>query len=309
MSGHLKVLLIEDSRGDAILLQKALDLALHETHSVQQAGTLSDALKILSHDKFDVALLDRSLPDAEGFDSLHSIQNMAPELPVIFVTAYKDEKMAFDAIGQGAQDYMFKDKVDAPLIQKAIQYAILRKQFESTLIARANYDMLTGLANRMLFESRVDMALHRMKRLGSRLAVLFLDLDGFKAVNDSLGHNAGDAVLREAARRLKNSLRSYDTVARFGGDEFAVLLENLPGAQYAELVAQKIIAEFAAPFVIAGRGQAIGVSIGITTLSFADYATRDELIRRADAAMYEAKSVTGSACRLFGASRSAEAAA
>lgn len=285
----LNVLLVEDNRGDAILIEKTMQQAMVGALSIVRCLSLAEALRALEQKSFDVVLLDRSLPDVQGFSGLHSIQNFSPKTPVVFLTAYQDEEMALDAIKQGAQDYLFKDQLDPHVIRRAIQYATLRKEFEGVLIMRANFDGLTGLANRILFESRLDMALARLKRQGGCCAVLFLDLNRFKAVNDTLGHAAGDIILKDVAIRLCSVLRKSDTVARFGGDEFAVLLEGLGKIEYSDFVAQKIIRSIAEPFDVLGNVMHLGVSIGISTAAQGLIPSRDELIESADRAMYLAK--------------------
>lgn len=294
----LKILLIEDSKGDSILIEKILQQALPEMHCLQKVSTIEAALKELSQYVYDVALLDRTLPDAQGFNGLLQIQNFSPKLPIIFLTAYKDEESAFEAITQGAQDYIFKDHMDAHVIKRAIQYAVLRKQYEGVLIMRANYDMLTGLANRILFQSRLDMALERTKRLGGMISVLLLDLDKFKTVNDTLGHAAGDKLLQEVSHRLKESLRPYDTVARFGGDEFAILFEHLPKSTHSEIAAKKIINVIEKPFVFSGQAMQVGISIGIANCQSGEM-SGDTLLMHADTAMYVAKSESKSAYRCY----------
>jgi diguanylate cyclase (GGDEF)-like protein len=296
----LRILLIEDSKGDAILISKVLQQAMPQIHALVKTSTIGEALKIVSEQEFDVALLDRTLPDTRGFSGLHSIQNMSPRLPVIFLTGYKDEYLALEAIRQGAQDYLFKDQLDAHLIRRAIQYAVLRKQFESVLIMRANFDMLTGLANRMLFESRLDVALTKMKRLGGIISVLLIDLDKFKLVNDTLGHIAGDKLLKEVGNRLKQSLRSYDVAARFGGDEFAILLEDISEYQQSEIVAKKITQIMATPFNLSGNELCVGVSIGVVNCNNNQDISRESLLLQADTAMYQAKSSSGNSYRIFG---------
>lgn len=304
LSHHpLSILLIEDSRGDALLIEKALNVAMPEGYRLQTVSTLADALKTLSEHTFDVALLDRSLPDVEGVSGLHSVQNMAPQLPIVFLTAYLDERVAFETIEQGAQDYLYKDNIDGRIIKRAIQYAVLRKQFENLLILRANFDMLTGLANRMLFESRLDMALARMKRHGGNLAVLFMDLDRFKFVNDTYGHAEGDKLLMGVANRLKQTLRPYDTAARFGGDEFAILLENIPEMQHGTLVAEKILKLFQTPFPVVGNDVSIGISIGVTTCNATIEAGGAAIMQCADAAMYQAKSKSGNGLCCYAADK------
>lgn len=286
----LTVLLIEDNKGDAILIKRTLKNAMMGAVEAEWVTSLEEALNALEAKEFDVALLDRSLPDVDDFTGLHSIQSFVPKLPVIFLTAYQDERTAFQAIEQGAQDYLFKDRMDGHTIKRAVQYAILRKQFEGILTLRANFDALTGLANRMLFESRLDMALARMKRQGGNLAVLFIDLDRFKQVNDTLGHAAGDLVLKEVAARLCKVLRPYDTAARFGGDEFAILLEGMPEKKHAEVVLRKIHEALKLPFTVKGKEVVIGASIGVAACEAeAGISSGDELIQQADAAMYAGK--------------------
>jgi diguanylate cyclase (GGDEF)-like protein/PAS domain S-box-containing protein len=154
----------------------------------------------------------------------------------------------------------------------------------------AHHDSLTRLPNRLLFNDRLDQAIRQAKRKSGKFALLFLDLDKFKAVNDSLGHAAGDAVLKEAAERIRRLVRQSDTVARMGGDEFTVILADLGGRAEADRVAGKIHAAFAAPFELGspGRHVNVGVSIGIA-LYPADAQEADALLSLADAAMYAAK--------------------
>lgn len=296
----LKILLIEDSPGDAIIITKVLQQALPQSHTLEKASTIGEALKIVAEQEFNVALLDRTLPDARGFSGLHSIQNMSPKLPVIFLTGYKDEYLALEAIKQGAQDYLFKDQLDAHLIKRSIQYAVQRKQFENTLIMRAHFDMLTGLANRMLFENRLEIALTKMKQLGGLISLLLLDLDKFKNINDTLGHIAGDKLLKEVANRLKQSLRSYDVAARFGGDEFAILLEDLSECAQSEAVVQKIIHVLNQPFHLSGQEIRINVSIGVANCNEHQDIDSEALLQQADVAMYEAKLMIGNTYHVFG---------
>ena len=163
-----------------------------------------------------------------------------------------------------------------------------RTALEAQLTHQAFHDPLTGLANRALLRDRADHALTRATRRGQPpLALLFLDLDNFKTVNDSLGHSAGDALLEEAARRLLACVRASDTVARLGGDEFAIFVEDPADDGGCTLVAERIVTSLARPFTIAGREVFIGASLGIATALDGDGA--DDLLRNADVAMYMAK--------------------
>jgi diguanylate cyclase (GGDEF)-like protein/PAS domain S-box-containing protein len=163
-----------------------------------------------------------------------------------------------------------------------------RKVLEEQLEHQAFHDPLTGLANRALFTNRVEHALARTVRSEESLAVLFLDLDDFKTVNDGLGHDAGDELLVAVGRALQECLRPMDTVARLGGDEFAILLEDLPDRGMAAGVANRVLAALSRPFVVHGRGVEIGASIGIAGPTGNNLTARD-ILRNADSAMYAAK--------------------
>ena len=165
--------------------------------------------------------------------------------------------------------------------------ALERQAIEDAIRDRAVHDPLTGLPNRVLFVDRLEHALARIGRQDSQAAILFLDLDHFKLVNDSLGHHVGDELLTAAAPRLRQALRSSDTVARFGGDEFGILLEDIASERDAIETAERIAAIFARPFVLSGSEHFVTTSIGIALARGGERA--DELIRDADAAMYRAK--------------------
>ncbi|MFN6963395.1 MAG: EAL domain-containing protein [Pyrinomonadaceae bacterium] len=163
-----------------------------------------------------------------------------------------------------------------------------RKSLEDQLTHQALHDPLTKIANRLLFRDRVDHALSKLQRTKSTLAVLFLDLDNFKAINDSLGHAAGDKLLISVAQRLQDCLRHTDTAARLGGDEFAVLLEAMHHPDEAVMIAERIKNVIRQSFSIEGKEISVGTSIGIAYSSEAIQA--EELLRNADLAMYRAKS-------------------
>ena len=163
-----------------------------------------------------------------------------------------------------------------------------RKEAEQQIEYQAYHDALTGLANRRLFQEHLSLALALAQRRTSTVAVLFLDLDHFKVINDSLGHTIGDELLREISRRLRGSVREGDTVARVGGDEFTVVLQELPGGDAAAVVAQKILRTVAEPIEIGGHRLYVTTSIGITLFP-EDGDDAETLLRHADTAMYRAK--------------------
>jgi diguanylate cyclase (GGDEF)-like protein/PAS domain S-box-containing protein len=185
--------------------------------------------------------------------------------------------------------YVVYDADDKPVrMLGSMMDVTVRKSLEEQLTHQALHDPLTKIANRVLFRDRVDHTLSKFKRSNGSLAVLFLDLDNFKAINDSLGHAAGYKLLLAVAQRLQDCLRNSDTAARLGGDEFAVLVEYMHQAEEAEMIAERIMAVFRQPFLIEGKGVHVGTSIGIASNS-QSAKNSDEILRNADLAMYLAK--------------------
>lgn len=164
----------------------------------------------------------------------------------------------------------------------------IRKRYEQQLLRQANYDILTGLPNRMLALDRLKLALAQARRENTQVGVMFLDLDNFKHINDTLGHDAGDNLLIEAARRISSCLRGTSTVARLGGDEFLVILPGLTGTDASSQVADRILKTFAPPYILNGQEVFITTSIGIAVFPV-DSDNSGTLLQHADAAMYRAK--------------------
>jgi diguanylate cyclase (GGDEF)-like protein len=182
-----------------------------------------------------------------------------------------------------------------------------RRRTEKQLRDRSFHDALTGLPNRGLFFDRLSHANARAKRhRGAQFAVLFLDLDGFKEVNDTLGHQAGDELLVALARRLEECVREVDTVARLGGDEFVILLERLGGIGDAVQVAQRVLWRIAQPLLLDGRAVAVGASIGIAVSPEGEQRP-EKLLRDADMAMYRAKLLGAGRYEIFDAAAASAA--
>lgn len=192
------------------------------------------------------------------------------------------------------------------LMTGTIQDITERKQAEAQIHALALYDSLTGLPNRILFRDRLEQALQQAIRFNTVLAVMFIDLDYFKDVNDSLGHNAGDALLSEVAQRLQAATRAIDTVARLGGDEFTIFLQNITSLDSVCTVAQKIMLSISQPFVIESRTIFVTASIGIAVYPD-DGDTIDDLLKQADTAMYHAKEQGKNNYQLFSPTMQAQA--
>jgi diguanylate cyclase (GGDEF)-like protein len=296
--GALRVLSVEDNPGDAILVREMLRDASPDGFVLENADRLSAAVACLLDGAVDCVLLDLSLPDAEGLEALAQVRTVALDVPIIVLSGRSDEVLAVQAVHEGAQDYLIKGQVDARLLSRSINYAIERKRAEVELAHQALHDALTGLPNRALFYDRLGQALNRVGRHSAAVAVLFLDLDRFKLVNDSLGHGAGDRLLVSVAERLSCVLRAGDTAARFGGDEFVILCEDVSGERQAMAIAERIAAELDAPFTIDSDEVFVRTSVGIA-LAIEAGARPEALIRDADAAMYRAKERGGGVYEVF----------
>ncbi|SDG56458.1 diguanylate cyclase domain-containing protein [Roseospirillum parvum] len=414
-SRRRSVLLVEDNPGDARLIEILLASSGGEPFEVVHAPTLGEALGRLDAAPVDVVLLDLSLPDSLGLDTVDRMRRAHPELPIVVLSGTGDDDLALEAVKRGAQDYLVKGSAEGDLIRRALRYAIERhtlarrlmqaeaafrytdsglmvfdhdfqvarvnpaftrltgfegnevvglsagdldgwhvegpsltrilgwvaerggwdgevvarrkdqatfpalvrvnpmrdpmgavagyvavltditdhKRHEAELVRRATTDALTGLPNRPRFEAllaEILEALTHGERRGDvgRVGLLFVDLDHFKDVNDTLGHDAGDELLRQVADRLRRAVRTSDTVARLGGDEFTILLTRIADLADAETVAGKVVRSLSRAFTIGEDEVSISGSVGIA-LAPEHGSNGEALLRAADHAMYRAK--------------------
>ena len=412
MSFEFQVLVLEDNPGDLRLLREMVAEAGEMRFRLNAVTRLMEALEVLDGAPYDLILADLNVPDSSGLDTFQSLQQRAPDTPVILVTGNTDESTALAAVAKGAQDYLMKDGLDARALLRAMMYAVERNRVEQerrqlvaileattdvvwtispegrirflnqaghavlglpagtdvgavdlmehfapwaarlvqdeaipvamrdglwlgetallgpqgieipvsqiiiahrsasgrllflSTIARdirerkhaeerlarlAHYDPLTDLPNRDLFRDRLTQAMQRARRHNRLLALLFLDLDNFKDVNDTLGHSAGDQLLKQIGARLQRCLRGEDTVGRLGGDEFTILIEDLESIEQLQVVLDKLLRELAIGVTLGGTEVFVTASIGATLYPLDD-ADAESLLKQADAAMYQAKS-------------------
>jgi diguanylate cyclase (GGDEF)-like protein len=287
MSEPCRVLLIEDNPGDVRLIREMLAEDDEPAFHLECAGRLAQGLECLATTAVAVVLLDLSLPDSFGIETFTRVYAHSPKVPIIVLTGNDDRTVALSAVKGGAQDYLVKSRLDRELLLRSIQYSIERKHYQEQIERQANYDALTGLPNRNLLRDRLRQAM--LAHGGRRsLAVVFLDLDHFKFVNDGLGHNTGDELIHRVAQRLQDVVRKEDTVARLGGDEFILLLDGHAGDDAIYGIMQRVIGRVSEPVVIDGQELCITCSAGVSMYP-QDGADVDTLLRNADAAMYRAK--------------------
>ncbi|MGB5812611.1 MAG: EAL domain-containing protein [Polyangiales bacterium] len=284
-----EVLLVEDNLIDAQLIRRLLRRITDAYYRITHVRTLNDAVLSAEELNPDVILADLNLPDSRGTQTVSSLQTSYPDIPLVIVSAWEDEAISLRSVKAGAQDYLVKGHIDGANLHRVIRYAVERKRTELELVRLAQFDQLTSLPNRTLLRERVDHALRRATRSGAGVATLVLDMDRFKEINDMLGHEIGDKLLIEAARRIRDSVRDQDTVARLGGDEFAVILEGVSEAKEVLPVVERIMTSLEALDQIDGHEVSSSTSIGIAM--YPDNGNDlSELLRAADLAMYQAKS-------------------
>jgi diguanylate cyclase (GGDEF)-like protein len=255
--------------------------------SLHCTDRLSLGLEHLSAGGTGLVLLDLSLPDSFGLETFTKVYAHSPTVPIIVLTGNDDHMLALSAVKSGAQDYLVKGRLDRELLLRSMQYSIERKRYQQQLEHQANYDALTGLPNRNLLHDRLRQAVYS-QRNPRAIAVVFMDLDHFKFVNDSLGHSVGDKLLKGMGERLRSVLREGDTVGRVGGDEFVLILNDQANEEVIFRAMQRISAKVAEPIDVEGKELYVTCSAGIS-LYPQDGPDVDTLLKHADAAMYRAK--------------------
>jgi len=293
---RVRILLVEADPGVRGRLEDLLRRARHSVFALDRAGDLETALARLRDGGCDVCLAGARLPDGDGLDLVRAAQSRDLAVPVIVLAAHATLERDLEAMMLGAADLLDVARLDAGLLERTVRYALARRRQAARLSHLAQHDELTGLANRALFQDRLHRALAWARRHNRLAAVMVLDLNGFKAVNDRLGHVAGDRLLGVVAGRLRRRVRETDTVARLGGDEFALVIENLAKPEHAALVTRKLLDAIAPPIELEGHEVAVTASLGVALFP-RDGTDGETLLRQADAAMYRAKAEGGNLCR------------
>lgn len=300
------ILLVEDDEDDYVLARGLLSEIFGPSLKLDWVETWDAGLEALRKGTHDICLADFRLGDRNGLELVREAATLGCTVPIILLTGQDNREIDLAAVKAGATDYLVKGEITAPLLDRAIRYAIERKKVEMQLVRFAQYDSLTGLANRSLFHTRLGDAIAHAKRTKQLVAVLLLDLDHFKNVNDSLGHPVGDMLLTQVSERLTACARETDTVARLGGDEFAVIATNMTHGDGAAALARKLIDALAAPFTLNGQEVFTATSMGITLFPLDDKEP-EQLLKNADMALYQAKAEGRGRYRFYDAKMNARA--
>jgi diguanylate cyclase (GGDEF)-like protein len=300
---NARILVVDDLPANVCLLEGMLRVAGYT--SVESTTNPSAVCELHRQNRYSLILLDLNMPGMDGFQVMEGLKADESEdyLPVIVLTAQPAHKLR--ALKAGARDFISKpfELVDVKTrIHNMLEVRLLYKKLESynkVLEQRTLHDSTTGLPNRDLFDDRLTHAIALAKRHTWMLAVMFLDLDRFKCINDTHGHAVGDRVLKEVAKRLLQHARDEDTVCRSGGDEFLYLLMNPQGAENIERIAGALLKTIGQPIDMGELQPVINASIGIAVYP-GNGTSGEQLIRNADTAMYRAKKA-GIGCILFNA--------
>ncbi len=288
----LRILVVEDSKADALLLSHHLRASGHGV-AFGLVQTEVEMAAALAREPWEVVIADYSLPGFTALDALQVVRRSGLDLPFIIVSGTIGEDVAVDAMRAGAHDYILKNNLTRllPAIEREVKEAgerAARRRAEMALAHQALHDDLTDLPNRHLLNDRLQQAILSAQRQHGALALLVMDLDRFKEINDTFGHHCGDILLQQVAERLVGLVRAADTVARLGGDEFAVILPGARTAHEAQLTAQKILAGLEPAFVVSGQTLDVGASVGV--VCWPQHGQDAEtLLRHGDVAMYAAK--------------------
>ena len=284
-----KILLIDDDRLQFRLTQQLFKAFVARDYELDWQSNYEDGLRALLAGDYTACLLDYRLGQRDGLELIQEATEQWCRVPIIFLTAETGSAVDIQAMNSGALDYLVKGEINAAVLERSLRYALKLGDTLEALRKLATRDELTGLLNRRVFYQTLDDERDRSERFGRSFAVILLDIDHFKQVNDTHGHPIGDTVLAEVARRLQSRVRTVDRVMRYGGEEFAVLMFECDATMAREL-AQRLFADIRkTPIETEHNSLSVTISAGIAMYP-AHGKTKEALVTAADDALYAAKS-------------------
>ena len=284
-----KILLIDDDRMQYRLLQAHFKNFQGERYDLEWAATYEDGLEKLLRGTHAACLLDYQLGDRNGLELIREAVAQGCRTPIVFLTAESAERVDIAAMNAGALDYLVKGEITPRMVERSLRYALKLGETLEALRRMATRDQLTALLNRREFERILTEEDERVRRFKHSLALVMVDIDHFKAVNDSHGHSAGDVVLREVARRLADELRTVDRAFRFGGEEIALLLVQTDREGALDVAKRACHAVEHDPIIVSDTlALNVTVSAGAAAMP-ADADSGLSLLNAADKALYAAK--------------------
>lgn len=284
-NSSIHILLVEDNQDYAYVLKTRFSTVKNPIFDIEHVENLQAGIESLAQKKFDAILLDLMLPDSRGLDTFLRLHTHAPAVPIVVLTGVEDEAMGLEAVRRGAQDFLAKRKADYEAVAKVLLYAIERHRTQGTLAELSLTDELTGLHNRRGFLALAEQQLKLSQRTKRGLALVFIDLDGFKQINDCFGHQQGDRALCDVAQILRSTFRSSDVIGRVGGDEFAVLAIEA-SRDSGDILKKRLYEKLKNHNEQESNGFKISLSCGVVNFDPERPCTLEELIHSADRAMY-----------------------
>lgn len=290
----LLIYLLEDDTEDAYLISKAIKSDAAENHSIGVFNSIEGLEKGLNNIRPEVVIIDLNVTDSRGLNTMIKVKNIAKDIPIIVLTGIDDPRTGDKLVQLGAQDFIPKSEMTASLLQRVIRFSKERFKLIKALEESALRDMLTRLYNREALEAKLLELISKAERYNEKFGVLFLDLNNFKALNDTHGHRAGDSLLSLLGSRLEIFSRSSDFISRYGGDEFITLIPNVKNIEECIAAAKsqlKVVCDDY--YVESDEGDALKLAVS-GSIGVAMYGlhgtTPKALINAADSAMYQAKS-------------------
>jgi len=290
------ILIVDDDPGARFTLHSSLE---NSGYRLSEAENGYQALQLCKQRMPDLILMDGMMPEMDGFTACKEIKKLtkARSPAIVMVTALHDENSIDRSFVAGAEDFITKP-VNLVVLRNRVKHLLQSKRSEKYIHRLAYYDNLTDLPNRSFFKARAVEMIQMAKRHDCQMALMFLDLDRFKLINDTMGHHIGDLLLKTVAQRIQGCLRSTDFIARLGGDEFTVVLGGVESKDDVTRIAEKICETFTHPLSLVNEKIHMSTSIGIAVYP-GDGADVDTLMRRADTAMYQGKNQGGSCFNYF----------
>ena len=292
----MNILLVDDDQLDRALVIRALQKS-DLSAQISEAVTVDQGLAMYAANTYDVVLLDYQMPQRNGIDMIVELRGESKDnsTAIVMMSSSEDEELSLACIRAGAQDFLLKSEISSARLKRALLQASTRFELERKLYQTyqevkllAETDTLTGLSNRYVFDESLKKILSVDCRCEQKVGLLLFDLDDFKLVNDTFGHDVGDLLLKKVVARIKGCLRGDETFARLGGDEFAIMLSNLKSSDHAGQVARRIVSVMYKPFEIATTLIQTTLSVGIAFYP-ENGSTSEVLFKHADIAMYRAK--------------------
>lgn len=291
------LLIVEDDADDLRLIRSILGEDKSRDYHFEHCGTLAAALDLLNSRHFDAVLLDLGLPDSKGIETLMAVQEHNIKIPMVILTDLHDEQFAEQALRLGFEEYIPKSALKAARIDWQIRQAVERHKVTRSYYERATVDALTGVHNRAYFDETLGRAISEHDRSGEKMALLLIDFDDFKSLNDDYGHAAGDKALKALGQALNACKRNEDIAARIGGDEFALLMSCTSDDQGPEQLLNRIRETYENGAMQAGLSHVPTLSMGVAWHQ--KEMSAQQLFELADQAMYQVKETGKNGQKVF----------